>query len=63
MPIDQNLFQLDGGNNASDQEGSYAGYTASSGFMGAGLGGSPSGVMPTPSRFGRAPKRHSRGGL
>src|SRR5262249_3810296 len=26
----------------------YAGYTASSGFMGAGLGGSPSGVMPTP---------------
>jgi len=48
MPIDQNLFQLDGGNNTSDQDGSYAGYTASSGFMGAGLGGSPSGVMPTP---------------
>ena len=48
MPIDQNLFQLDGGNNTSDQDGSYAGYTSSSGFMGAGLGGSPSGVMPTP---------------
>src|SRR5260370_37992395 len=30
MPIDQNLFQLDGGNNTSDQDGSYAGYTSSS---------------------------------
>jgi len=48
VPIDQNLFQLDGGNNTSDQDGSYAGYTASSGFMGTGSGGSPSGVMPTP---------------
>jgi hypothetical protein len=48
VPIDQNLFQLDGGNNTSDQDGSYAGYTSSSGFMGAGTGGSPSGVMPTP---------------
>ena len=48
VPIDQNLFQLDGGNNTSDQDGSYAGYTSSSGFMGSGTGGSPSGVMPTP---------------
>lgn len=48
LPSDQNRFELDGGNNTSDQDGSYAGYTASSGFMGAGLGGSPSGVMPTP---------------
>jgi len=48
VPIDQNLFQLDGGNNTSDQDGSYAGYTSSSGFMGSGTGGQPSGVMPTP---------------
>ena len=48
VPIDQNLFQLDGGNNTSDQDGSYAGYTSSSGFMGSGTGGNPSGVMPTP---------------
>jgi hypothetical protein len=41
VPIDQNLFQLDGGNNTSDQDGSYAGYTASSGYMGTGSGGSP----------------------
>src|SRR5437016_2196937 len=45
---DQTLFQLDGGNNSSDQDGNYSNYTASSGFMGSGTGGSPSGVMPTP---------------
>ncbi len=45
---DQNMFQLDGGNNTSDQDGTYANYTASSGFMSAGTGGSPSGVIPTP---------------
>ena len=45
---DQTLFQLDGGNNSSDQDGNYANYTASSGFMGSGTGGSPSGVIPTP---------------
>ena len=45
---DQTLFQLDGGNNSSDQDGTYANYTASSGFMGAGTGGNPSGVIPTP---------------
>ncbi len=45
---DQTLFQLDGGNNSSDQDGNYANYTASSGFMGSGTGGNPSGVIPTP---------------
>ena len=47
---DQTLFQLDGGNNSSDQDGNYANYTASSGFMGSGTGGSPSGRDPYPGR-------------
>lgn len=45
---DQNMFQLDGGNNSSDQDGTYAGYTQSSGQIIAGTGGNPSGVIPTP---------------
>lgn len=45
---DQTLFQLDGGNNSSDQDGTYANYTVSSGTMGVASGGSPSGVIPTP---------------
>jgi hypothetical protein len=31
---DQTMFQLDGGNNSSDQDGTYANYTVSSGTMG-----------------------------
>jgi len=45
---DQNMFQLDGGNNSSDQDGTYANYTQASGQITAGSGGNPSGVMPTP---------------
>ncbi len=45
---DQNMFQLDGGDNSSDQDGTYANYTQASGQMTAGSGGNPSGVMPTP---------------
>jgi hypothetical protein len=45
---DQTMFQLDGGNNSSDQDGTYANYTVSSGTMGVTSGGSPSGVIPTP---------------
>ncbi len=57
---DQTLFQLDGGNNSSDQDGNYSNYTASSGFMGSGTGGSPSGVMPTPVSDRRFQRRRGR---
>ncbi len=46
---DQNSFQLDGGNNTSDMDGSQSVYTQAAGFIGAGAsGGIPSGVLPTP---------------
>lgn len=45
---DQNTFQLDGGNNTNDMDGTMNTYTSSfaSGF--AGSAGGPTGVMPTP---------------
>jgi Carboxypeptidase regulatory-like domain len=47
--LDQNTFQLDGGNNSSDMDGTQNVYTQSSGFIGsAAAGGTPSGVIPTP---------------
>src|SRR5215475_1138780 len=47
---DQNTYQLDGGNNSDDMGGANNTYTVSSGFVGAGAtGGTPSGVVPTPS--------------
>jgi hypothetical protein len=46
---DQTMFQLDGGNNSSDQDGTYSNYTQSAGQVIAGTGGNPSGVIPTPS--------------
>jgi Carboxypeptidase regulatory-like domain len=45
---DQNMYQLDGGNNSSDMDGNYAVYTNASGNTAGGTGGTPSGVMPTP---------------
>jgi hypothetical protein len=45
---DQNMYQLDGGNNSSDMDGNYAVYTNASGNTAGGAGGTPSGVMPTP---------------
>ena len=45
---DQNLYQLDGGNNSSDMDGNYSVYTNASGNTAGGAGGTPSGVMPTP---------------
>ena len=45
---DQNMYQLDGGNNSSDMDGNNAVYTNSSGSTAGGTGGTPSGVMPTP---------------
>src|SRR5580658_9223935 len=51
---DQNTFQLDGGNNSNDMDGSMRDYTGSysrSGFAGMGgttSAGPPSGVLPTP---------------
>jgi hypothetical protein len=46
---DQNVYQLDGGNNSSDMDGTQNVYTQSSGFIGSGAaGGTPSGVIPTP---------------
>ena len=46
---DQNGFQLDGGNNSSDMDGSMTAYTIASGTIsGASTGGTPSGVIPTP---------------
>ena len=45
---DQNMYQLDGGNNSSDMDGNYSVYTNASGNTAGGAGGTPSGVMPTP---------------
>ncbi|HYW48699.1 MAG TPA: carboxypeptidase-like regulatory domain-containing protein [Bryobacteraceae bacterium] len=45
---DQNMYQLDGGNNSSDMDGNYSVYTNPSGSTAGGTGGTPSGVMPTP---------------
>lgn len=46
---DQNSYQLDGGNNSSDMDGTQNVYTQASGFIGsAAAGGTPSGVLPTP---------------
>ncbi|MBI1766729.1 MAG: carboxypeptidase regulatory-like domain-containing protein [Acidobacteria bacterium] len=46
---DQNTYQLDGGNNTSDMDGTQNIYTQAAGFIGAGAaGGTPSGVLPTP---------------
>jgi hypothetical protein len=41
-------FRVDGFDNTDDQHGDYDSYTASNGYMGAGTGGNPSGLMPTP---------------
>src|SRR6516164_366568 len=43
---DQNTFQLDGGNNSSDMDGTMNTYTPS--FASTSTGGGPTGVMPTP---------------
>ncbi len=45
---DQNSYQLDGGNNSSDMDGTMAAYTLSSGTITGSSGGTPSGAMPTP---------------
>jgi len=46
---DQNQYQLDGGNNSSDMDGSQTAYTLASGTInGNSTGGTPSGVIPTP---------------
>ena len=46
---DQNTFQLDGGNNSNDMDGSMRSYTGSYGHNSfAGTGNPPSGVLPTP---------------
>jgi hypothetical protein len=46
---DQNLYQLDGGQNSNDMDGSMSIYTPSSGSVTPqSTGGAPSGVMPTP---------------
>ena len=46
---DQNTFQLDGGNNSNDMDGSMRDYTGSYGHNSfAGAGAPPSGVLPTP---------------
>jgi Carboxypeptidase regulatory-like domain len=47
--VDQNKFQLDGGNNSDDMAGGNSTYTPANGYAGtAGTGGTPTGVMPTP---------------
>ncbi len=46
---DQNGFQLDGGNNSSDMDGNQSVYTLTSGTISGSAGGTPSGVIPTPS--------------
>ncbi len=43
---DQNTFQLDGGNNSSDMDGTQNTYTPS--YASTSTGGGPTGVMPTP---------------
>jgi hypothetical protein len=46
---DQNMYQLDGGNNSNDMDGSMSIYTPSSGTTSPqNTGGAPSGVLPTP---------------
>ncbi len=46
---DQNVFQLDGGNNSDDMSGNASTYVPSNGYAGtASSGGVPSGVIPTP---------------
>ncbi|HEX4592690.1 MAG TPA: carboxypeptidase regulatory-like domain-containing protein [Bryobacteraceae bacterium] len=46
---DQNVYQLDGGNNSDDMSGTNSTYVPSNGFAGsAATGGMPSGVVPTP---------------
>ena len=45
---DQNSYQLDGGNNSSDMDGTMAAYTLASGAITGSTGGTPSGAMPTP---------------
>jgi len=46
---DQNMYQLDGGNNSNDMDGSMSIYTPSSGSVSPqNTGGAPSGVIPTP---------------
>jgi len=46
---DQNTFQLDGGNNSNDMDGSMVDYTGSYGHNAyAGQGNPPSGLLPTP---------------
>ena len=45
---DQNTYTLDGGSNSDDMDGSHSVYTPSSGNIGTGTGGNPSGVIPTP---------------
>jgi len=47
--LDQNGFQLDGGNNSDDMAGSNTTYTPGNGYSGGGAtGGTPTGVIPTP---------------
>ncbi len=47
---DQNGYQLDGGNNSDDMAGGNTTYTPGNGYIGTGsTGGTPSGVIPTPS--------------
>ncbi len=46
--MDQNTYVLDGGSNSDDMDGAHDIYTPSSGNIGTGAGGNPSGVMPTP---------------
>lgn len=47
--IDQNKFQLDGGNNSDDMAGGNTTYTPGNGYSGAAAtGGTPTGVIPTP---------------
>ena len=47
--IDQNKFQLDGGNNSDDMAGGNTTYTPGNGYAGSSSsGGTPTGVMPTP---------------
>jgi len=46
---DQNVFQLDGGNNSDDMSGNSSTYVPGNGYSGtASSGGVPSGVIPTP---------------
>ncbi|MGH9641389.1 MAG: carboxypeptidase-like regulatory domain-containing protein [Terriglobales bacterium] len=46
---DQNVYQLDGGNNSDDMAGTNTTYTPGNGYIGTGsTGGTPTGVIPTP---------------